>query len=232
LFRGGAPILTYHKLGPRPRNARLKGLYVSQSLFERQLTELKREGFESSSLDSLFSTATGRRIAITFDDGFANALQYGLEPLSRSNFHAIQFIVAGCIGRQNVWDVGVGEASEPLMDAVQIREWLAAGHQIGSHTVTHAFLSKLPIDQAREEISASRKMLEDQFGVPIRHFCYPYGDENAALRDAVREAGYTTACTTEFGVNLRSDSPFALKRVTARYRSRNLKNLVRAFFGR
>jgi len=39
-FEQGNPILTYHKLGPRPRHARLKGLYLPRALFARQLREL------------------------------------------------------------------------------------------------------------------------------------------------------------------------------------------------
>ena len=45
LFAAGMPWLMYHKLGPRPGGVRLKGLYVSRALFERQLAELRRAGF-------------------------------------------------------------------------------------------------------------------------------------------------------------------------------------------
>ena len=91
--------------------------------------------------------------------------------------------------------------------------------------MTHPRLTQLDLKAAREEICASKRLLEDTFGVPIRHFCYPYGDWNPAIRDLVAEAGYVTACTTEFGVNKPGDSPLSLKRITARYASRNWKNL-------
>ena len=71
-FRRGLPILTYHKLGPRPTNARLKGLYLSRRLFERQMAELKNADFQATRLSDAakpVSGATGR-IVITFDDGF------------------------------------------------------------------------------------------------------------------------------------------------------------------
>ena len=44
-FQEGVPILTYHKLGPRPARVRLKGLYVGAGLFQRQLEELRDAGF-------------------------------------------------------------------------------------------------------------------------------------------------------------------------------------------
>jgi peptidoglycan/xylan/chitin deacetylase (PgdA/CDA1 family) len=116
------------------------------------------------------------------------------------------------------------------MDESQVREWLAAGHQIGAHTCTHPRLSQLSDAQANEEISASRKKLEDRFGLPVEHFAYPYGDYNERTVELVRQAGFETAVTMHRGVNLPNTPLFELKRWTARYESRNLKNLLRKFF--
>jgi peptidoglycan/xylan/chitin deacetylase (PgdA/CDA1 family) len=228
LFSQGNPILTYHKLGPRPGRVRLKGLYVSERLFSDQLQELSKAGFANASLVDCSENPSGRRIAITFDDGYVNVLRQGLEPLARVGFKAVQFLVADLLGKCNEWDVALGEEPEPLMDPAQIREWLAAGHDIGSHTLTHPFLTRLSIGEAREQIAASRKKLEDLFGRTVQHFCYPYGDWNEAVRDLVAEAGYKTACTTDAGINTPGSSPFSLKRFTVRYPSRSL----RAFWSR
>jgi peptidoglycan/xylan/chitin deacetylase (PgdA/CDA1 family) len=226
-FEEDLPILTYHKLGPRPARTRLKGLYVSEKLFRKQLSELKRAGFSAISLNNWNGAQTGnqRQVTLTFDDGFRNVLEYGLRPLAENGFRAIQFLVADRIGGQNDWDITEGETASPLMNEEQVRAWLAAGHEIGSHTSTHVWLTRVPVATAREEILSSRKKLEDQFGIPVKHFCYPYGDWNESVRDLVAAAGYSTACTTEPGVNTPADSPFALKRLTARYPSRNLKAL-------
>jgi peptidoglycan/xylan/chitin deacetylase (PgdA/CDA1 family) len=223
LFGEGNPILTYHKLGPRPLRVRLKGMYLSSRLFARQLEELHAAGFTSGTLEKCTAPGMGKRVVITFDDGYTNVLKYGAKPLAATGFKAVQFLVADLLGKYNVWDVPDGEAPEPMMDRAQVREWLAAGHDIGAHTLSHPWLTRLPIPAAREEIAASRKKLEDLFGRPIRHFCYPFGDWNKRVRDLVVAAGYQTACTTAPGVNTRADSPFALKRFTARYPSRNLK---------
>jgi peptidoglycan/xylan/chitin deacetylase (PgdA/CDA1 family) len=226
VFEQGNPILTYHKLGPRPGRVRIKGLYVSASLFSKQLRELARAGYGSGSLESCAGPAQAKRVVITFDDGYVNVLQHGLRPLAENRFRAIQFLVADLLGQHNRWDTAQGEAPEPMMDSAQVREWLAAGHDIGSHTLTHPFLTQLQPKQAKEEIQASRKKLEDLFGRPIEHFCYPYGDWNESVRDLVIAAGYKTACTTDAGVNTAADSPFSLKRFTARYPSRTWKNLL------
>ena len=227
LFAAGTPALIYHKLGPRPRGVRLKGLYLGRPLFERQLSELREAGFATPAygLPPSREGNPGRSIALTFDDGFANVIQHGLEPLARQGFRAIEFLVADLIGLCNEWEVQEGEARQPLMNETQIKEWLAAGHEIGSHTLTHPFLTRLSPPQAGEEISASKKKLEDRFGRPVRHFCYPYGDWNPAVRDLVMAAGYETACTTDFGVNTGATPPFELKRILARYQSVSFKAL-------
>jgi peptidoglycan/xylan/chitin deacetylase (PgdA/CDA1 family) len=227
LFATGTPILTYHKIGNRPAGARLKGLYVSEKLFHTQLEELKHHGFRTAGLGDL-GKSEPKTIVITFDDGFRNVLQNGRVSLRSASYKAIQFLLPDRIGKTNDWDAAVGEIPEPLMTSSEIREWLAEGHEIGSHTCTHPFLTRIPVDNAKEEIGASKKKLEDNFGIPIKHFCYPYGDCNDAIRDLVQEAGYETACTTEFGIYQSGDSLHSLKRITARYKSRNLKNTLRA----
>ena len=227
LFAKGVPMLMYHKLGPRPAGVRLKGLYMSRKLFDRQLSELRRAGFCTPAYGAPTQRGgnPGKHIALTFDDGFTNVFRHGLEPLAEHGFAAIEFLVANLLGGNNKWEMEHGEAKQTLMDAVQIKEWLAAGHEIGSHTLTHPHLTKISLKEAREEISASKKKLEDIFGITIRHFCYPYGDWNPAVRDLVKEAGYETACTTELGINTRTTSPFELKRITARYQSVSFKAL-------
>jgi peptidoglycan/xylan/chitin deacetylase (PgdA/CDA1 family) len=225
VFARGNPILTYHKLGPRPGRVRIKGLYVSERLFREQLEDLRRDGFASGSLLDCAKAPVPKRIVITFDDGYVNVLRHGLEPLARTAFKAVQFLVTDLLGQCNAWDVPLGEAPETIMNVEQVREWLAAGHDIGSHTRTHPYLTRLPLAQAREEISSSRKKLQDLFGRPIEDFCYPYGDWNESIRDLVAAAGYKTACTTIPGVNRAADSAFALKRFTARYPSRTLRSL-------
>ncbi len=226
----GSVVLTYHKLGPRPRGTRLKGLYVSTALFRRQLRELAAAGFQSAGLDIFTSFASSKspRVVITFDDGFVNAGRLAVEPLRETGFQAIQFLVPGLIGRTNEWEQRQGEVTERLMDAAQIRDWLAAGHEIGAHTLTHPWLTRIPLAEAREEIRGSKAWLEDRFGRRIEHFCYPYGDGNPAVRDLVREAGFATACTTDSGVNQAAGDVFRLRRMTARYTSRNWRNLLAA----
>jgi peptidoglycan/xylan/chitin deacetylase (PgdA/CDA1 family) len=232
LFSTGVPILMYHKIAPRPRRVRLKGLYVSPATFKEQLAELCESGFVSCSpAEACQDGLSSPRVALTFDDGFRNVLANALGPLAQHGWRALQFLVANCIGQLNQWDLREGEAPENLMDAAEVRDWLRAGHAIGSHSLTHARLTRLTLRDAREEIFASKKKLEDTFGVAVEHFSYPYGDWSEPVRELVLEAGYRTACTTQFGVNTPSTPPLTLNRITVRHPTRTLRTLKRKLLG-
>ncbi len=218
------PCLTYHKIAPRPPGVRIKGLYLSPRLFKKQMAELAEEGFTTPPYGQVPAvTNGGKHVALSFDDGFVNAFEIALETLAQYKFRAIQFLVADRIGQFNEWEVQLGDVREPLMDNSQVREWLAAGHQIGAHTLTHPFLTRVSIREAREEIFSGKKKLEDLFGLPVHHFSYPYGDHSPVIRELVSEAGYTTACTTDFGVNTAATHPLELRRIMARHRSISIK---------
>ncbi|HEV8541228.1 MAG TPA: polysaccharide deacetylase family protein [Verrucomicrobiae bacterium] len=226
-FGHGTPVLMYHKLGPRPPGTRIKGLYAGTKLFRKQLREFTEAGFATVSLSGARQVRQTNSVVITFDDGYENVLRHGSHLLKQHGFSATQFIVADLIGRTNEWDQRNGEAVEKLMDIEQIRDWLGQGNEIGAHSSTHSFLTRIPLPAAREEITGSKRKLEDTFGIPIRHFCYPYGDYNPAVRDLVQQAGYETACSDEFGINTPQSDPFALKRLTVRHPSRSLRVLKR-----
>lgn len=215
LFGDGVPILAYHSVADPPPGVNNPYLYVSQAEFDSQLAQLRNAGFTSTSLDEFngFRSNHHQHVVISFDDGIRNVLDNALDILARHQVRAVQFIISDLIGRRNEWMIARGDVPEPLMDQHQIRDWLAAGHQIGAHTATHAHLVRLSPAQAREEIIGSKQRLEDLFGIPVNHFCYPFGEYNHAVRDIVADAGYRTACTSKFGVNNALTQPYELRRV-------------------
>jgi peptidoglycan/xylan/chitin deacetylase (PgdA/CDA1 family) len=85
---------------------------------------------------------------------------------------------------------------------------------IGCHTLTHPRLSHLPLAEARQELTASRRRLEAKLGRPVATLAYPYGMRSAAAAreyELATELGFTVGVTTEPGV-LR---PAQLARLTA-----------------
>ena len=88
------------------------------------------------------------------------------------------------------WNTLAGLAADPLVT-------------IGSHTVSHPFLSKLDATGARAEMVDSRRRIGEKLGVRADHFAYPVGGPDAAgPREfaLAAEAGYRTAVTTRAGV--------------------------------
>lgn len=70
---------------------------------------------------------------------------------------------------------------------------------IGAHTRRHYAIAPLSLAEARLEIMESTRRIEAELGRPVRHFSFPYGDEQSAdVRDfeLVRELGFKTAVTT------------------------------------
>lgn len=70
---------------------------------------------------------------------------------------------------------------------------------IGAHTRRHYAIAPLSLAEARLEIMESTRRIEAELGCPVRHFSFPYGDEQSAdVRDfeLVRELGFKTAVTT------------------------------------
>lgn len=79
----------------------------------------------------------------------------------------------------------------PLNDLVSVYE----GFTIANHTATHPHLTQITIEQAAREIQDGKHALEQIFGCEVAGFAYPFGDYNAAVEDAVRDAGHTYART-------------------------------------
>lgn len=228
LMARGTAILTYHKIGTPPNKTRDPFLYTETQKFDNQLTGLRDLGLRVARLGEVLSSTedVARKFVITFDDGFRNVFDLGLEILSRHRIPAVQFIVSGFVGKQNAWDITKGDTPERLMDATQIKEWLAAGHEIGSHSATHRNLKALTSAEAKEEVFASKKSLEDTFGVPIRHFSYPFGGWTPQVREHVIDAGYETACGVEFGVNDTGIDRFGLRRIIPLSRQDLLRKIL------
>ena len=228
-FKEGHPILCYHKIAPPPAKARIKGLYLDSDLFSSQMNEISQAAFVST-LPHEAIRSKGSSITITFDDGFVNNLTEAVPLMRQAGIRAINYLVADRIGRTSDWEAREGGEADPLMNESQIKDWLAAGHWIGAHTCTHPRLSLLSRKDAKEEIFSGKKKLEDRFGISVEHFAYPYGDYNETTVELVQEAGFQTACTMHRGINQSKTPALELKRWTARYPSRTLKNFFRRFF--
>lgn len=211
------PILMYHQIDvPPPSGTPLRGLVVSPGSFARQMWLLKLLGYKGLSMRDLEPYLKGERqgrvVGITFDDGYQNNLVNALPVLRKHGFTATCYAVSSMIGGTNNWDKGL-VAEKPLMTEADWHAWLGAGMDVGSHTRTHADLTKLSPDEAIDQIANSKSELENTLGCEVRHFCYPYGRFDATHCDMARQAGYVTATTTRRGRARPGDHLLELRRV-------------------
>jgi len=83
----------------------------------------------------------------------------------------------------------------------QLKELVKEGMWIGSHSVSHPYLSRINDPAAlRREIFESKRILEADLGMPITSFAYPFGHYTPQVVDLVKQAGYTSARSTYFGL--------------------------------
>lgn len=69
----------------------------------------------------------------------------------------------------------------------EVRLMTKAGVEFGAHTKSHPILSRLgSLDEVREELSGSKRRIEHETGLPVRHFCYPNGHLRDYTPDTVR----------------------------------------------
>lgn len=184
-------ILMYHYLGDVPASsAGHESLFVPPREFRSQLRFLASHRYRTVSPEEYSAgLAVGalHHIAwLTFDDGRVDNHSEALPALVAARLRATFFIIAN---RSLSGEKG-------FMDRAMLRELIAAKMSIGSHSLTHPHLARIPPAKMRAEVADSKKKLEDALGVEIASFCYPYGNFNAAVVDAVREAGYQLAVST------------------------------------
>jgi peptidoglycan/xylan/chitin deacetylase (PgdA/CDA1 family) len=196
------PILVYHQIAEAPaKGSAFRSLYVAPGAFARQMAWLKRLGYTGLSMSGLQPYLNGDRsgkvAGITFDDGYQNNLIHALPVLVKQGFSSTCYAVSGLLGQTNVWDQGMGISQTPLMNESEIRQWVSAGQEIGSHTRRHVDLMSTDDVGCRVEMKQGKTELESALSQPVLHFCYPYGHYESRHIAIADELGFMTATTTQ-----------------------------------
>jgi peptidoglycan/xylan/chitin deacetylase (PgdA/CDA1 family) len=181
-------------------------LTVSTERF-RRICRMLQQGFRVVPLGEVFrifrsgEPMPGRTVAVTFDDSYADDLT-AARILAEHGLPATFFVPTAFIGTDRVFDWDSTLPRLPNLSWEDLRSMIRLGHEIGSHTVTHANLGVVGAEQARVELFASRTILQEQLGVPVRWFAYPFGGPRHLLPEYVpliREAGYEGAVSAYGG---------------------------------
>ncbi|WP_327003223.1 polysaccharide deacetylase family protein [Dactylosporangium sp. NBC_01737] len=126
-------------------------------------------------------------VSLTFDDGHESNATSALPLLQARNFKSTQCYMTEAIE-------GVPGAPENVL------AFANAGHEICSHSITHPFLSQIPLAQLRSELTHSQQYLQQVSGQAVRNIASPYGDYNATVLDEVKKS-YRSHRTVDEGFN-------------------------------
>jgi len=111
-----------------------------------------------------------------------------------------------------------GEVTEEFTPLTwkQIKEMSTYGISFSSHTQSHAILSRLNRAAAENEISGSKRIIEEKLSREVAAFCYPNGEMDDFSEETIsiiRSCGYQCAATTIEGMNNIGGDLFRLKRI-------------------
>ncbi|HET9132454.1 MAG TPA: polysaccharide deacetylase family protein, partial [Terriglobia bacterium] len=100
-------------------------------------------------------------------------------------------------------------------DWKELRTLDASILEIGSHTQNHPNCDTIRTRAELEmEIAGSKDEIEKRLCRKIEHFCYPAGAFNPETIEAVRNAGYVSAVTTNQGLARPGSNLFTLNRIS------------------
>ena len=108
----------------------------------------------------------------------------------------------------------------------ELKDVARRGVEIGSHTVDHCRLTGIDRERVAQQLKDSMQQVAAGVELECRHFCYPNGDHDAGVAEQVREAGYTSAVTTDNGLNGVGDDLMTLRRYAMPARKDAFANLM------
>lgn len=188
------PILVYHKVDPRFEYGITR---LTPRRFAGHLDWLVTQGYTTIHLADVLAgfrahrPPPSRAVVLAFDDGFDGIYHYAYPLLRERGLTATLFLIAGYIGRENGWEVNIGGRRFRHLDWDQVRALRDGGLEIGSHTLSHADLTRLPPEQARYELEESRTMLQRMLGERVDILSCPFGRYSDRVARLASAAGYT-----------------------------------------
>ncbi|MCP4365927.1 MAG: polysaccharide deacetylase family protein [Planctomycetes bacterium] len=149
----------------------------------------------------------GRCLAVTFDDGHKVNMSTAVPLLKKHAIPTCFFLNTKLLSAsdQEYRDLSVNahQKEHEFVDADEIRTLRDSGFEIGSHTHSHPAMSSISIEEAEEELSRSKEILEGIIGDKVKFFAFPYGGKSSISRSVLKVVGkyYDAAFSTFRGFN-------------------------------
>ena len=212
------PILLYHRVVNSTCRIGKHKTYVWESAFRKQMQWLKDNGYQTitfSDLDALPANADpGKKIIITFDDGYTDNYTIAFPILKEFGFKAVIYLVTGY--KCNEWNLHEGEPALELMSKEQILEMQNYGIEFGGHTRHHVDLKNSTADKQREEVTGCFNDVATITGKKPLSFAYPYGAYNNDTLKVLAQSGFKYGITTIFGPHNWPEDLLRIRRIEVR----------------
>lgn len=183
------PILVYHHLrknqGWAPSTWSFK-MSVSPAGFEKQMQWLEDHGYTTIDLTTAAAILKGERegptkpVVITFDDNQLTQYTVGVPILVKHKQTAVFYLITDRLDNKS------------FITRDKVKDMVAKGMDIESHTLTHRVLTALPVAEIGREFTESKKILEELTGKPVLHLAYPGTAHNKTVRAVLAKTGYVT----------------------------------------
>lgn len=203
------PILMYHEIG-EPEGP-WGNLYVSEENFTKQMDWLNSQGYTTISMRDLEKNRQGvlrlpaKPVIVTFDDGYASMYDFVFPLMKDKGLSGTFYLYPD---KFSTWNSLLPE---------QVREMSAEKMEIGSHSKSHADMTKISRERLIKELVESKRILEDITGKKIESFCYPAGRYSPVVIEELKNAGYKSAVTTKYGFYNSNESIYEIKRIRINY---------------
>jgi len=207
-MRPRAAVFAFHDVVPEARLADVAATHRPYAIDPTELRAFllaaRQSGRRPIPVSQIPGELGGGFLSLTFDDGSASDYTEAFPVLAELGLRATFFVVPTLV-----------DAAGHVTWA-QLREMIAEGMEVGSHSMTHPFVDQLDAAGVQREFGDSKAMLEDRLGTAIRAASLPRGWAPPHLEPALRALGYRVFCTSRVAWWHPGDEPLAMPRVGVR----------------
>ena len=194
------PILLYHHIQAAdvPND-----YYVTPEKFRAQMQALKDWGYTPIPISLLVKAINfgaplpDRPVVISFDDGDTTVYTTAFPIMQEFGFVGVNYLVGN---RLNI---------DGFISTAQVKELIAAGWEVGSHSMTHADLAQST--EVGWELSQSKADIEKALDVKVETFAYPFGSQSERILNKVSKV-YTSGVGLGIFMDQKPDNIYYLWR--------------------
>ena len=112
---------------------------------------------------------------------------------------------------------GIDVPNNIMMSSEQVKGLVDSGMDVGAHTINHPILSKIPLEDASNEIVESKKILAHLTNTEVDLFAYPNGrpesDYTQEHVNIIQQQGFKAAVSTNWNTVTSASNLFELPRM-------------------